>query len=135
MIRKESMYLGNAYRLSDDTLDASVVAVEAGQFLTKNEAGFWVIADGTKRSFICLNHKTAERDNITPTGGKVTCLGGIYRLETDQYEAGVYAVGDELVVGAEGKLQKRAAEDAALVVATVDKAPAEAGDLMAIISK
>ena len=64
MLKKHNRYDEYAYRIATLELDPSVTKLEEGQFVTVNEAGKLVIADGTKKAFMAIGSKRVGRDQI-----------------------------------------------------------------------
>jgi hypothetical protein len=106
MIKFESRFDEYAYRIANGELDPSVTNLIEGQWVTKNN-GKVVIADGTKKAWLCITSKRVGRDQLS---GKVIqqvsfLHGAFFGLKVDQFDAaGTYNELTPLKVKAGGVL-------------------------------
>jgi len=143
-IKAESRYFANAHRVSDIKLSDDVTTLNAGQWLSLDSEGEWVISDGTEKSYLTISSKNSDKDNVDGVpddlngalSGKVVALIGPYRLETDQYDdQETYTVNSALVVDGNGvvTLYDDVTDDVDDIVAYVWKVPSGSGDYLGII--
>jgi len=151
MIKFDSRYFNNAYRVSDGKLASTVTTLYDGQWLMRNDSDEFVIHTGTtaKKGYMTISSKYGNpvnnigtpitqgpngRDNVTSTG-KVSVLVGPYRLATDQYETGTYHAGDPLKISENGKLTPFVVgtDKEYDIVGHVYKAPASASDVLVFV--
>ena len=108
MLKKENRYDSYAYRISDVPASAELITAgwEEGDFLSYNESGELVKADGTKPAFMSMSSCRPGRDQFTgKTTKQASILFGALRVCTNSVDAAqTYAAGTPLYVGAEGKL-------------------------------
>lgn len=106
MLKFNSKFEEYAYRVASNQLDPSVTTLEEGQWVTKNN-GKIVIADGSKKSFMCLTSKRPGRDQISGKSDALVSFyhGSFYGLQTSNFDvAGTYNEMTPLKVKAGGIL-------------------------------
>lgn len=130
MIKFENRHDEYAYRVANFDLDPSVTTLHDGQWVTLSN-GKLVVADGTKKAFICTGSKRAGRDQISGLPvQKVAILVGAFVLSTDQFDTtGTYGELTPLAVK-EGGILTPAGEDD--MVAAYSVAPPNGGFLRII---
>ena len=106
MIKFEGRFDEYAYRIASGELDPTVTVLTEGQWVTRQN-GRVVIADGTKKSWLCTTSSRPGRDQL---GGKVIkqisfLHGSFYGLKVDQFDpTGTYGEMTPLKVKAGGVL-------------------------------
>jgi len=98
-------------RLLSDVNAIIKLEVPTGSIMSTAVQGSFVNADGTAPTASGIGYQiwteSTGADAWSPdegATGNVTCLAGIYRAKTDQFDDAVYAAGDALVTSAAGKL-------------------------------
>lgn len=127
MIKFQGKYEEYSYRVSNLEIDPSVVSLIEGQWVTKTN-GKVTIADGTKKSFLCITSMRTGRDQLSGKAEKLVAFlhGAFFDIQVDQFDATkTYVEFTPLKVVANGQLSPwiSGTDSAALLVAYSTGAP------------